>query len=74
MTEKTTLADLLTLQLHMYEEKVHDTVTKAVKELAIEKVSILQFFLVIACQLHVCFNKRDVQQNYLMIFFLSDIK
>lgn len=41
VTEKTTLADLLTLQLHMYEEEVHNTVAKAVKEMAIEKVSIL---------------------------------
>lgn len=38
VTEKTTLADLLTLQLHMYEDEVHNTVAKAVKELAIEKV------------------------------------
>ncbi|XP_053089780.1 dynein axonemal heavy chain 11 isoform X1 [Pangasianodon hypophthalmus] len=37
VTEKTTLADLLTLQLHMYEEEVHNTVAKAVKEMAIEK-------------------------------------
>ncbi|KAK3551295.1 hypothetical protein QTP70_013939, partial [Hemibagrus guttatus] len=38
VTEKTTLADLLTLQLNMYEDEVHNTVAKAVKELAIEKV------------------------------------
>ncbi|KAI5106110.1 dynein heavy chain 11, axonemal, partial [Silurus meridionalis] len=35
--KKTTLADLLILQLHMHEEEVHNTVAKAVKELAIEK-------------------------------------
>lgn len=43
VTEKTTLADLLTLQLHMYEEEVQNTVAKAVKEMAIEKVSVLWF-------------------------------
>ncbi|XP_058249288.1 dynein axonemal heavy chain 11 [Hemibagrus wyckioides] len=37
VTEKTTLADLLTLQLHMYEDEVHNTVAKAVKEMVIEK-------------------------------------
>uniref|UniRef100_A0AAR2JLJ5 AAA+ ATPase domain-containing protein n=1 Tax=Pygocentrus nattereri TaxID=42514 RepID=A0AAR2JLJ5_PYGNA len=33
-----TLADLLALQLHMYEEEVHGTVARAVKEMAIEKM------------------------------------
>ncbi|XP_053483492.1 dynein axonemal heavy chain 11 isoform X4 [Ictalurus furcatus] len=37
VTEKTTLADLLTLQLHVYEDEVQNTVSKAVKEMAIEK-------------------------------------
>ncbi|KAL7886390.1 hypothetical protein AOLI_G00041110 [Acnodon oligacanthus] len=38
LTERTTLADLLALQLHLYEEEVHSTVARAVKEMAIEKV------------------------------------
>ncbi|KAL6489651.1 hypothetical protein MHYP_G00033920 [Metynnis hypsauchen] len=38
LTERTTLADLLALQLHMYEEEVHSTVARAVKEMAIEKL------------------------------------
>ncbi|XP_072536739.1 dynein axonemal heavy chain 11 [Salminus brasiliensis] len=38
LTKRTTLADLLALQLHMYEEEVHSTVATAVKEMAIEKV------------------------------------
>ncbi|XP_035386791.1 dynein heavy chain 11, axonemal isoform X1 [Electrophorus electricus] len=40
LTERTTLADLLVLQLHLYEEEVHNTVAKAVKEIAIERVLI----------------------------------
>lgn len=47
VTEKTILADLLTLQLYMYEEEVHDTVAKAMKEMAIEKVSIFWFNIMI---------------------------
>ncbi|KAM9806325.1 dynein axonemal heavy chain 11 isoform 1-T1 [Syngnathus typhle] len=38
VTDCTTLADLLALQLHLYEEEVRNTVDKAVKEMAIEKV------------------------------------
>ncbi|XP_019728452.1 dynein heavy chain 11, axonemal isoform X3 [Hippocampus comes] len=38
VTDHTTLADLLALQLHLYEEVVRSTVDKAVKEMAIEKV------------------------------------
>ncbi|XP_076826869.1 dynein axonemal heavy chain 11 [Brachyhypopomus gauderio] len=38
LTQRTTLADVLELQLHLYEEEVHNTVAKAVKEMAIEKV------------------------------------
>ncbi|XP_061632559.1 dynein axonemal heavy chain 11 isoform X3 [Phyllopteryx taeniolatus] len=38
VTDHTTLADLLALQLHLYEEEVRSTVDKAVKEMAIEKV------------------------------------
>lgn len=40
VTDHTTLADLLALQLHLYEEVVRSTVDKAVKEMAIEKVII----------------------------------
>uniref|UniRef100_A0A8B9HNA4 Dynein, axonemal, heavy chain 11 n=1 Tax=Astyanax mexicanus TaxID=7994 RepID=A0A8B9HNA4_ASTMX len=38
LTERTTLADLLALQLHLYEEEVLSTVARAVKEMTIEKV------------------------------------
>ena len=38
MDDKTTLDDLLKLQLHKYEEEVKNTVDKAVKEVAMEKV------------------------------------
>lgn len=38
VTEETVLHDLLLLNLNMYEEEVHRTVARAVKELAIEKV------------------------------------
>ncbi|XP_062848433.1 dynein axonemal heavy chain 11 [Trichomycterus rosablanca] len=38
LTEDTVLADLLALQLHTYEEEVHSTVARAVKEMAIEKI------------------------------------
>lgn len=38
MDEKTTLGDLLELQLHRVEEEVKNIVDKAVKEMAIEKV------------------------------------
>ncbi|XP_061675536.1 dynein axonemal heavy chain 11 isoform X2 [Syngnathoides biaculeatus] len=38
VSDRTTLADLLALQLHLYEEEVRSTVDKAVKEMAIEKV------------------------------------
>ncbi|XP_023241616.1 dynein beta chain, ciliary-like, partial [Centruroides sculpturatus] len=37
MTSSTTLADLLELNLHKYEEEVHQIVDKAVKEMAMEK-------------------------------------
>lgn len=37
MDDKTTLDDLLKLQLHKYEEEVKNTVDKAVKEMAMEK-------------------------------------
>lgn len=37
MHEKTTLEDLLKLELHRYEEEVKDTVDRAVKEMAMEK-------------------------------------
>lgn len=37
MDEKTTLEDLLKLELHKYEEEVKNTVDKAVKEMAMEK-------------------------------------
>lgn len=38
MTDTTTLADLLDLQLHIYEEEVKNIVDKSVKEMAMEKV------------------------------------
>lgn len=38
MTDTTTLADLLELQLHKYEEEVKNIVDKSVKEMAMEKV------------------------------------
>lgn len=39
MGEGTTLGDLLELQLHRVEDEVKNIVDKAVKEMAIEKVS-----------------------------------
>lgn len=38
MDEKTTLADLLSLNLHNYEDEVRGIVDKAVKEMSMEKV------------------------------------
>lgn len=38
MDDKTTLEDLLKLELHKYEEEVKNTVDKAVKEMSMEKV------------------------------------
>ena len=38
MDEHTTLADLLSLNLHEYEDEVHNIVDKAVKETGMEKV------------------------------------
>lgn len=38
MKDKTTLEDLLKLELHKYEEEVKNTVDKAVKEMAMEKL------------------------------------
>lgn len=38
MTDKTTLEDLLNLELHKYEEEVKNIVDKAVKEMSMEKV------------------------------------
>lgn len=38
MDDKTTLEDLLKLELHKYEEEVKETVDKAVKEMGMEKV------------------------------------
>ncbi|NXG62204.1 DYH17 protein, partial [Hemiprocne comata] len=38
MSEDTTLADLLQLNLHNFEDEVHDIVDKAMKELGMEKV------------------------------------
>lgn len=38
MTDKTTLEDLLKLELHKYEEEVKNIVDKAVKEMAMEKM------------------------------------
>ena len=38
MDEGTTLSDLLSLNLHEFEEEVHNIVDKAVKEMSMEKV------------------------------------
>lgn len=38
MSEETTLADLLQLNLHKYEDEVRNIVDKAVKESGMEKV------------------------------------
>ena len=38
MDESTTLADLLSLNLHNFEEEVRNIVDKAVKEMSMEKV------------------------------------
>jgi len=38
MDDKTTLEDLLKLELHKYEEEVKNMVDKAVKEMSMEKV------------------------------------
>lgn len=38
VTDRTTLEDLLALQLHLFEDEVRNIVDKAVKEMAIEKV------------------------------------
>ena len=38
MTEDTTLADLLDLNLHNYEDEVHNIVDKAIKEMAMERM------------------------------------
>lgn len=40
MNEETVLGDLLALQLHRVEDEVKNIVDKAVKEMAIEKVSL----------------------------------
>ena len=39
MSDETTLADLLQLNLHKYEDEVRNIVDKAVKESGMEKVS-----------------------------------
>jgi dynein heavy chain len=38
MDDKTTLSDLLSLNLHNYEDEVRGIVDKAVKEMSMEKV------------------------------------
>lgn len=38
VTDRTTLEDLLALQLHLLEDEVRNIVDKAVKEMSIEKV------------------------------------
>ena len=38
MSEDTSLADLLSLNLHNFEDEVHNIVDKACKELAMEKM------------------------------------
>ena len=43
MDDDTTLADLLALNLHNYEDQVLEIVDKATKEMAMEKVFTFQF-------------------------------
>ena len=38
MSEETTLADLLDLNLHNFEDEVHNIVDKAIKEMAMERM------------------------------------
>lgn len=38
MSEETTLADLLNLNLHNFEDEVHNIVDKAIKEMAMERM------------------------------------
>ena len=38
MCEETTLADLLSLNLHNFEDEVHNIVDKAIKEMAMERM------------------------------------
>ena len=38
MSEDTTLADLLSLNLHNFEDEVHNIVDKAIKEMAMERM------------------------------------
>ena len=38
MSEDTTLADLLALNLHNFEDEVHNIVDKAIKEMAMERM------------------------------------
>lgn len=48
MSEDTTLADLLQLDLHNFEDEVHGIVDKAIKESGMEKVTGAQSLLCIA--------------------------
>jgi dynein heavy chain len=48
MSEDTTLADLLDLNLHNFEDEVHNIVDKAIKEMAMERM--LKELEVIWCQ------------------------
>ena len=47
MNEKTTLADLLQLNLHEFEDEVLEIVDKSVKEMGMEKVGCIVHVLVI---------------------------
>lgn len=38
MSEETSLADLLNLNLHNFEDEVHNIVDKAIKEMAMERM------------------------------------
>lgn len=50
MSDETTLADLLQLNLHKFEDEVRSIVDKAVKESGMEKVKFL------SCHVHLLFN------------------
>lgn len=49
MSDETTLADLLQLNLHRFEDEVRNIVDKAVKESGMEKVGFFFFFSKMCC-------------------------
>ena len=59
MSEDTTLADLLDLNLHNFEDEVHNIVDKAIKEMAMERM--LKELEVIWCQSYKTFYGRNLR-------------